>query len=60
MGERKLSGEKLAWRIRWHIARVMIHAALRIAPTGAARSRLVDYLDAFGREVAAAVKGEAP
>lgn len=36
------------WYFRWHIARVMIHTAIRIAPAGPAKTALEEYLNAYG------------
>ena len=49
---------RLAWFARWHVARWMIHTALRIAPAGPARSLLVDHLNAYGRTVLAALEAK--
>lgn len=49
---------RLAWFVRWHVARWMIHAALRIAPAGPARTLLVDHLNAYGRALLAALKAK--
>lgn len=46
---------KAVWYVRWHIARVMIHTALRIAPAGPARKALEEYLNAYGRMVVSAL-----
>lgn len=46
---------KLIWMARWHVARAAIHAALWLAPRGAARDRLMAYIEAFGDEVATAI-----
>lgn len=43
---------RLIWFARWHIARWMIHvAALRIAPPGHARDRVVSALWAAGNHM---------
>lgn len=39
------------FKLRWHVARWMIHAAIRVAPSGPARAALVAHLEAFGAEV---------
>jgi len=39
------------WFCRWHIANWLVLGALNIAPKGAARDLLEDYLNAYGREV---------
>lgn len=41
--------------IRLHIARAMIHAALRIWPDDVARALLIDYLNAYSRHVMGAI-----
>jgi hypothetical protein len=49
---------RLAWFARWHVARWMIHTAMRIAPAGPAQTLLVDHLNAYGRTVLAALKAK--
>lgn len=40
---------------RWHVARALIHLGVRLAPPGPAKQILVQYLEAYGREVLAAL-----
>lgn len=39
------------WWLRWHIVRLLVWAAIEIAPRGEARDRMIHYLNAFGREI---------
>ena len=49
-------GKHTVRMIRLHIARVMIHAALRVWPDDAARALLIRYLNAYGLHVMRAIK----
>jgi len=39
------------WLLRWHVARWMIHTALKVAPQGHGRDRVVSALWAAGNHV---------
>jgi hypothetical protein len=56
----ELVARNTVWYARWHLANWMVHAALKVAPKGPARTLLVDYLNAYGREVLDAIKAAKP